>query len=192
MKGIVVVLLMFIQYGYAQEVNSLYLSSSFELGNYVGMDGNINFISKNKLSVSAGGGWMLYESENYPEDIDNDDDLGFSGTNGSAYVYLTAGKIIPFKNSNRVRLNLSGGLNMMWSQIEENYVRGEQTDKGYYYQYDRNNDQTVGLILNPRLEISLFSTVGLHISSKVIFNKKRSFYGVGLGLMLGKLRKRLY
>ena len=180
------------QYGYAQEVNSLYLSSSLELGNYFGMDGNITFISKNKLSVSAGVGWMLHEAENYPDDIDDSDDIGFSGVDGSAYTYLTAGKIVQFKKSNRIRLNLSGGLVMMWSDIEENYVRGQQTDHGYYYDYDRNSYQAVGLILNPRLEISLFSMVGLHISPKVILNQKKSFYGIGFGFMLGKLRKRLY
>ncbi|MDO3695851.1 hypothetical protein QVZ41_13455 [Wenyingzhuangia sp. chi5] len=192
MKRIVIVLLMFIKYGYAQEVNSLYLSSALELGNYIGMDGNITFISKNKLSVSVGAGWMLHEAENYPDDIDDSDDIGFSGIDGSAYTYLTAGKIVQFKKSNRIRLNLSGGLVMMWSDIEENYVRGQQTDHGYYYDYDRNSYQTIGLILNPRLEISVFSMVGLHISPKVILNQKKSFYGIGFGFMLGKLRKRLY
>ncbi|MGY5355034.1 hypothetical protein [Wenyingzhuangia sp. IMCC45467] len=183
---------MFMQYGYAQEVNSLYLSSALELGNYAGMDGNLTFISKNKLSVSAGAGWMLYENENYPNDIDDSDKIGFGGVDGSVYAYLTAGKIVQFKKSNRVRLNLSGGLVMMWSDIEENYIRGQQTDRGYYYDYDINSYQTIGLILNPRLEISIFSMVGLYISPKVILSQKKSFYGVGLGYMFGKLRKRLY
>lgn len=173
--------------------NNLYLSDSFDIGgDFLGIGLDLNFIYHEETSFTLGVFGNLSLTKNYPSDIDNSDSFGFSGIDGSGHFYVMVGKMMKVNNFSRIRFNLSAGLARSLGDVHENFVRGQKTDDGYYYDYDLNSYQTVSLILNPKIEFPLFSLIGIQISPKIILNKHRSFYGVGFGIMLGKLRERLY
>ncbi|NIJ43596.1 hypothetical protein FHR24_000035 [Wenyingzhuangia heitensis] len=193
MKKTLLLLLLVVIRGYAQEekskpINAFYAAGSLEVGNHLGFDVSVNYIYKNKYSFSLGRLGMLYGSDNYPSDKDDTDGLGFEGIDDAGHIYFSIGRIIEIKNSDKFRFNLSMGLARTSGYREYNYTRGEKTNNGYYYNSEFEDYHIYSVILNPKFEFVKFSASGLYISPKVILNKKKSFYGVGLGLMLGRVR----
>lgn len=168
----------------------VYLTGALEVGNYLGLSADLNYTYKENISFSVG--WMgnSYRNKNYPSDYIDDSDIlsFFPEIEGSSHAYLTVGKIIKIKNLNYLRFNLAGGLAISNYNVEENFVREEQVRDGYYYSSDYNQYTKIGLILHPKLEIPVSSWVGFQISSKVILNTQKSFYGISFGLMLGKTK----
>jgi len=188
MKKLFIIVLLFIECGYAQQKNLLYVSGSLEIGNHLGLDIGVTFINKNKYSFSVGGLGMLYGSDNYPDDKDDTDSFPFYGIDDAGHLYFSVGKLIVINNSKTSRLNLSLGFAKTSGYRRYNYIRGEKSDHGYNYSYDFENYRNYSVIINPKFEFVRYDFSGLFISPKIILNSKKSFYGIGLGLMLGKVR----
>lgn len=164
--------------------NSIYIVVTRDTGNYIsGGSIDLNYVNKENLSFSIGVMGNSYFNKNYPTDNWN----AIGEQSSAAHLYLTVGKIIKIKNSHLFRFNLSGGLAMSYYNIVKNYVRGDEySDGSYFYDYDDKLYRNMSVIISPKLEITIFSWGGFQISPKVVLNNRKSFYGVGLGLMFGK------
>jgi hypothetical protein len=46
----------------------------------------------------------------------------------------------------------------------------------------------MSLIINPKIEFPLTNFIGLSVSPMIQLNKDRTYYGIGFGTMLGKLK----
>lgn len=106
---------LFVFKGYAQQESLFYLGSSLEVGNHLGLDINLNYVYQNKYSFSIGALGMLYENENYPDDIDDTDSITiFDDIQDVGNVYFSVGRVLVFSDRNNSRLNLSIGLAKTW------------------------------------------------------------------------------
>ena len=60
------------------------------------------------------------------------------------------------------------------------------------YSFDYRKYHTLGVIINPKIELPFTRYYGLTISPMLQFNKDRTYVGIGIGQMLGTLRKDSY
>ena len=67
-------------------------------------------------------------------------------------------------------------------------VNGGFLAENYTYEYSKFN--TVSLIISPKIEFPFSRIYGLTISPLIQINKDRTYLGVGIGQMMGLLRKR--
>lgn len=72
---------------------------------------------------------------------------------------------------------------------EYNFERNEETSNGYYY-YSSEVEfyNNYSLIISSKLESASVNFAGLYFSPKIVLNQKKSFFGVGLGIMLGRVK----
>lgn len=167
--------------------NHSYLNISLEIGNHLGFDLNYNYVYQDKYSFAIGYLGQISEPENEPSDYNPFFDL-FSTSNSMGNLYLLGGKIFNFNKKGSSRLNFLVGIGRTRGTKIENWKRGEKNRRGYDYTYDRNKVGKVSLIINPRFEFPFFKAFGLQVSPKAVLNKELSYYGLGLGILLGRLR----
>lgn len=58
----------------------------------------------------------------------------------------------------------------------------------YYYSSEVEFYYNYSLIISSKLESASVNFAGLYFSPKIVLNQKKSFFGVGLGIMLGRVK----
>ncbi len=175
------------------ENDFLYGNAGISAGNYSGLEGGINYIKDEEISIHLNYFYRSNAAKNKPEDYS-------SGFLGSSSVYnqhhsfiASAGYVMPLNTSKTVRLILKGGAGLRWSRIASNYqpyYTGSTWFSGKYYSYDYENRYTVELTMNPALEFALARGYGLSISPVVSIGSGRTFFGASLNNLFGKVRAR--
>lgn len=187
-----------LSFGFPQKSNGQFLENNFlygnaglSAGNYKAIEGGINFIKNDKFSYHLNYYLRTKKDENKPEDYS-------SGFLGSSSVYnqhhsfiASAGYVIPLNSSKTIRLLLKGGPGLRWSRIASNY-EPYYTGSGWFssksYNYDYENQYTVELTINPALEFAFARGYGRTVSPVVSIGSGRTFYGVSLNNLFGKVR----
>ena len=176
--------------------NTYYLTSEINLGNYVGVDFNFNYVFNNKYSLKLGFSGNIREPKSQPEDFSGGLNSIFSlGTDQPYDHFLTyrfdAGRIYNLNDKGTIRAHLAAGIGYTIIKEPENWEPAP-TDavitlaENYTYNYRSYN--TVSLIINPKIEFPISNFFGLTVSPTLQINKDRTFIGVGIGTMLGKLK----
>lgn len=186
--GLFIVVLMWVNVGYAQEKRAFYLSSELEVGNYIGLGLDLNYIYKDKYSFSIGIQEQLSRPSNFPKDYDSSDDLPFTGLKSIGARRFLVGRIFYFDSKRLTRLNLQIGVSSNIVEKPTNWERREQTSEGYRYSYRNDKNRSVGFVISPSIEFPLFNVVGFKVAPKVHFTKGEVFVGLGLGILLGDLK----
>lgn len=177
------------------EKNAVYSTGELNFGNYVGVNLNLNYVFNEKYSFQIGYSGYTRESKSQPEDYTSGlvgiFTLGLSEfhfDNMENYQFL-AGKIYSLNESGTIRLNMSGGIGYTIISEPTNWRRISGFTLGENYTYDMDKHKTVSLIINPKVEFPFTRFFGLTISPMLQINKDRTFIGIGIGLMIGLLRK---
>ncbi|TYB72652.1 hypothetical protein ES677_01635 [Bizionia gelidisalsuginis] len=177
------------------ENNALYLSMDYNLGNYIGIDLNANYIYNETYSFKIGYTGNLRKPKRQPDDFSRGFPglftLGLIGPFDTMENYqIGAGRIIKLNNKGSIRLNLSMGIGLTTIKEATNWQRDSAylLDKNYSYQYHRY--RTLSLIINPKIEFPFTRIYGLSLSPMVQINKDRTYFGIGIGQLLGVLKKR--
>ncbi|NJW53074.1 hypothetical protein [Salinimicrobium oceani] len=182
-------------YAQADTPHAFYSSAEFDLGNYIGLDLNLNYVYHEQLSFKMGYSGHVRKARSKPADYSSGlvDGLFF----GLLSPYDTfenfqagMGKIFKLNESGTIRLNFSLGLG--YTTIEEpgNWETsgGGIFVENYTWSYHKYN--TISFIVNPKIEIPFSRFFGFTISPVVQISKDRIYYGIGFGEMMGLLRKR--
>lgn len=175
--------------------NLIYYSAEFNLGNYVGVDINLNYIYKEKYSFKIGytGNWRKPESQpdNYTSSFSDIIFLGLKHPYDQFENYqIGVGKVYKMNKRGTIRANLFVGLGYTLIKEPENW---QMVDGGFLsenYTWDYAKSTAVSLIINPKIEFPFTRFYGLTISPMVQINKDRTYYGIGIGQMIGLIRKR--
>tara|TARA_R110002020_G_scaffold37072_1_gene111729 strand:+ start:2590 stop:3243 length:654 start_codon:yes stop_codon:yes gene_type:complete len=180
---------------YAQfaESNGLYLTTEVGIGNYFGLDMNLNYVLKEKYAFKIGYSGHIRNPHSIPEDYSSGIlGLLLLGLNGP-FDYMTnyqlaVGKIYKLNDKGTIRINLNLGVGYMGIREPKNWTRIDGFSVGSDYSWEYGRYYTVGLIINPKIELPFTSTVGITISPMVQINKDRAYFGLGIGQMIGVLR----
>ena len=112
-----------------------------------------------------------------PRDYFNSFQIGF----GKLY---NIGKIENLDENGIVRANISFGLGI--TSLKER-VNWRLNNNSYYISYEK-NISTISLIINPKIEFPFKKFFGLTISPMIQINKYRTYFGIGIGQMIGLVR----
>jgi len=191
------ILFIFIQSAKAQWLNdnALYLSLDYNMGNYIGLDTNVNYIYNETYSFKIGYTGNLRTPKREPKDFSS----GLTGIFTFGLIdpfdtmenyYVGAGRVFKLNAKGSILANISMGIGLTTIKEATNWQEypGYTFGENYSYQYHRY--QTVSLIINPKIEFPLTRIYGLSASPMVQINKNRIYFGIGIGQLLGVLRKR--
>lgn len=176
------------------EEHAVYSTTEFILGNYLGINLNLNYVYQEKYSVQAGYSGNVRLSRSRPEDyhsgIGGLISLGLSNPYDVLENYqVNLGKIYPLNNNGTIRLNLLAGVGLTTIREPANWEPFTAVlGSNYTFAYEKY--RTLSLIINPKIEFPLTRFFGLTVSPLIQLSKNRSFYGIGFGDMLGLLRKK--
>ena len=199
MKRIITILIfsISINIAYAQfdENNAIYSTTEMNLGNYIGIDINLNYVYKEKYSFKIGYTGNIRKPKSQPENYAS----GLTGlfSFGLANPYdqfenyqIVFGKIYNLNKRGTIRANLSLGLGYTTLREPENWelINDGFLTENYTWNYKKHN--TVSIIINPKIEFPFTRFYGLTISPMLQINKYRTYFGIGIGQMIGLLRKR--
>ena len=177
------------------ENNAIYYSDGLNFGNYIGVDFNLNYVYKEKYSFKIGYIYNRKKPRSQPDDyspgLANALLLGLTNPHDQMRNYQIAfGKIYNLKENRTIRINLSLGIGYTvikepanWQKIEYESLIAEN----YTWNYEKRS--TFSLIINPRIEFPFTTVYGFSISPMVQINKDRTYFGIGVGQMIGLLRK---
>ena len=175
--------------------NALYATGELNMGNYYGTDLNLNYVLNEKYSFKLGYTGNLRKPKTLPEDfstgvtgilvwglnhpMDNFENYGAS-----------VGRIYKLNQSGTIRVNLSLGIGYSiltepenWEKINNNFVHLQKN-----YSYDNVEHKAVSLIVNPKIEFPITRFFGFTISPMLQINKERTYFGIGIGSMIGLLK----
>jgi hypothetical protein len=96
-------------------------------------------------------------------------------------------------NKGTIRANVSIGLGYTYIKEPENWKFIENNtiiNLAENYTYSFRSYDTISFLINPKIEFPLTSFFGLSISPMIQINKIRTYYGIGLGTILGKLKEK--
>jgi len=175
--------------------NAIYATGEFNIGNYLESDLNLNYVFAESYSFKVGYSGHIRKPKSQPENYN-------SGLIGNLLLNLAdpydqienyqllVGKIYSLNKKNTIRANVSLGLGYTtirepgnWQPVNEGFLT-----ENYTYEYSKSN--TVSLIINPKIEFPFTRFYGLTISPMLQINTDRTYFGVGIGQMIGLLRKR--
>jgi len=178
------------------EDNAIYHTSEITVGNYLGIDIHANYVLKEKYSFKIGYSGFIRRPKAAPENYTS----GLIGilTYGLANPYdqmetfqILAGKIYPLNKKGTIRVNISLGLGYTIIREPSNW---QPLSGSLYivpnYTYDYQKYNTISLIINPKIEFPITRFYGLTISPMIQVNKDRTYIGIGIGQMIGLLRKK--
>ncbi len=175
--------------------HAYYFGSDLSLGNYLGLDLDVNYIYSEKYSLRIGYSGHIRKSRSLPADYS-------SGLVNSMFfglaqpldqlenIYLTAGKIYKLNEKGTIRINLSVGLGYTTIREPGNWQRSENYFLVENYTWDYEKYHTVSLIISPKIEFPFTRFFGLSLSPMLQINKDRTYVGIGIGDIFGLLRSR--
>ena len=181
----------------AQEIEEhlVYISSELNLGNYLGVTGDINYIYEEKYTAKFGFTANIRDARNQPADYTP----GLAGlvTYGVASaresmvgVHLMVGRLYNLNSQKSLRLNAAVGIGYTRVETLENWQKSNSNIFIGNYNYDIINKSTASLLINPKLEIPLGRVFGFTVSPTAIINSESNYYGIGLGYMIGRIRSK--
>ena len=177
----------------SKETNKLYITSELNLGNYIGVDLNLNFVTKKKYTLKIGYTGNLRSPKSKPKDYSSINDiLPLSGPYDRFKSYqISFGKIYELNKKGTIRANLSFGLGLTTIIYHKNWLLNDVTPiYGGYYTWDTEKHNKVSLIINPKIEFPFTRFYGLTISPMIQINKEGTYFGIGVGQMIGLLTER--
>ena len=171
--------------------NTIYINNGFSIGNYYGLNIDINYIYKEKHTVAFGYSGIIRKPKSQPKDYTG----GLAGLftfNLAAphdeilYYKLLVGKIKKLNKHARILLNLKGGIAYAkiltatnWQSTGTGFV-----GSNYSFEYKKNN--ALFVVLNPEiLFLGHSKKMGTSISPFVLINNKDFAFGIGLNFIFG-------
>jgi len=138
-----------------KESTKFYVSTELNIGNYSGLELDVNFVTKKQNTVKIGFLNLLRGTQ--------DDEFHFDLYQSFQICF---GKMYELNPKETLRANISIGLGSTLVNAE----------------------RSVSLIINPKIEFPFTRFFGLTFSPMLQLNKYSSYYGIGIGCVIGALR----
>ena len=197
-KNFIITILLVIgtaQKSFAQEIDKplYYFSSEVNLGNYIGITMDLNYIVDQQYTFKLGVVANIRRPVNQPTDYTS----GLIGilsfglaqpveTMGS--INAAVGKIYNLNSAKSLRFNTAVGIGFTQIQTVGNWQKDLNANFVENYTYDNVSKNVVSVIINPKLEIPLGGVFGFSVSPMAVINGKSNYYGVGLGYIIGRVK----
>ena len=209
MRQVILLLMLFLCISIAnaqsqKKKHTFYATGELNLGNYFGGDLNLNYVLKEKYTFKIGYTGNVRTATSIPEDYDDGFFLlmpfwsSFSTLDCSTpkehigNYRFDVGRIYKLNPSGTIRINAALGLG--YTTVTEPVWKKKKQKcflffcDGPNYSWNYKEKRTISLIINPKIEFAFTRIFGFTISPMVQINKYRTYFGIGIGTMLGVLR----
>ena len=154
----------------------LFASTEFTIGNYYGLDLGLNFAIDNSYAFRLAYSGHVRRAKARPNDYEpgalNWLALGLLDPHDHIHNYqLVAGKLIPFKSNDEIRLNLSGGFGYTIISEPVNWELSLNGGLAGNYSFEYEKKPGVSLIVNPKIEFLFDGLAGLTVSTMFQLSK---------------------
>ena len=176
--------------------NTYYVSGELNLGNYYGVDINYNYVFQNKYSLQLGFSGNVRKPITQPENYSSGLNGFFSGGIETPHDHFLnykfdLGRIYNLNKNGTVRVNFLVGIGYTIIKEPENWKYAPSDSfinlvENYTYSYRKNS--ALSIIINPKLEFPVVRHFGLTLSPMAQITKERTYFGIGFGTMIGKLK----
>ncbi len=176
--------------------DNFYLTSDLNLGNYIGIEYNLNYVIQNKYAFKIGFSGNIRKPVSQPDNYSSSLLEVFSSFGNRPYDHflnykVEIGRIYNLNKKGTIRANLAFGLGYTLIKEPENWQYSDNSSwinltENYTYSYNRH--QTISLVLSPKIEFPISKYFGFSVSPQMQFNKDRTYVGIGVGTMIGKLK----
>jgi len=193
----ILIVLTSINFAYSQldKKTVIYSSGELNLGNYTGIDINLNYIHKETYSFKIGYTKNVRKPKSQPDDYTSSLtgllSFGLEKPYDNLQNYhIGFGKIYNMNKKGTIRANISLGLGYTTIKEPENWqlIDDAFLTENYTWTYRKHN--TVSIIINPKIEFPFTRFYGLTISPMLEINKDRTYIGIGIGQIIGLLRNK--
>ena len=173
------------------ETNFLYANAGISAGNYIGLNGGLNYIMNEKFSLQLNYAFRTIESEELPGDYIGEGISGSSTLKDDYHsISILGGYVVKLNSSGTIRLNLQGGVGYLRAKNAVNFRPSSPGIFGSNYTYDEESNNSVEVVINPKVEFPFTRFYGLSISPIISINNRKTFFGVSLDNIAGILRNK--
>ncbi len=177
------------------EKKAFYYSAEFNAGNYYGLNLNANYVRDEKYSFQVGYAAHFRKAKNQPENYS-------PGLVGVLFLGLLnpidqvenfhalSGRIFLLNRKGTIRINLLAGIGLAIIKEPVNWEYLDSSWLSQNYTFDYSTHSTLSFIFNPKLEFPFTRYYGFTLSPLIHINKDSNFYGIGIGHMVGLLRRK--
>lgn len=173
--------------------DAAYFSGDINFGRLIGVDLNLNYILNEKMVFRAG----YSNSSRIARTLPDDYEAGLIGLFSLGLntphdfmqnIQFEVGWVWNLSEKGTARFNASAGL--AWTLIERPF-NWQKVDAfmGANYTWDYEYLHRISLVVHPRFEFPLIRYFGLSINPMLQTNRDMTFFGVGVGVMFGLLKK---
>lgn len=151
---------------------------------YIGFSRSLNFHINNKYALRATGTLYFRDAVNLPNDFNTD---AFFRINLESIlsVGVSAGRVFLFNSEGKSRFTLWLGLAYTNYETLTDFRKIDEV-----YDYDLQNNREIGVVFRPTFEFPLLHYFGVSIYPLIRIQKQNTYFGLGAGYMIGKLRNR--
>ena len=189
-----------------EKKHAFYVTGEVNLGNYFGGDLNLNYVLKEKYTFKIGYTGNIRTATSIPEDYRGGFSFGLFNDGPCEHIgnyRFDVGRIYKLNPSGSIRINAAAGLGYTTFTEPVNWKKKKEKklnpllifllpllifDQEVNYSWNYKSRNTISLIINPKIELAFTKVFGLTISPMVQINRHRTYFGIGMGMMLGVLR----
>lgn len=173
------------------ETKFLYANAGVSVGNYIGLNGGLNYIANEKFSLQLNYAFKSIDSEELPGDFIGGGIFGSSALKDDYHsISVLAGYILKLNASGTIRLNLQGGIGYLKSKSLTNFQPAGPGIFTSNYSFDEESNNNAEVVINPKIEFPFTRVYGLSISPFISMNSRKFFFGVSLDNIAGILRNK--
>ncbi len=175
------------------EAHTFYVSGELNLGNYIGLEIDLNYLNNAMYSFKLGYCVNVREPKSLPHDYYGGlgEIFSFEPYDQLENYHFAIGKVYRMNDKGTIRANLSLGIGYAIIEKPQNWERIEGGILGGNYTYDYHRTNTVSLIINPKVEFPFTRFYGLTVSPMLIITKDSTYIGIGIGHMVGLLKRKI-
>ncbi len=172
----------------SQEKHFLYSSGDYIVGSQNGGKLGVNYVYNNKYILNIGYSATTKNEAQLPNEILKSATELIPANPTAAFtnsenIHFMVGRVFNLNKQGTFRFILQGGPGILTSR-DPIY-----TVKSNVYEYDMESSKKMCLVLNPKLEIPLFSAIGVSAGPMVVMNNSTRYIGAGIGIMYGIVGK---
>ncbi|WP_297093798.1 hypothetical protein [uncultured Draconibacterium sp.] len=173
----------------AMKPHNLYSSGEYVVGNQQAGNIGLSYTYNNKYIVSVG------YTATFKSAVSPSDNFLKSGSNitsatsaepfeNAENLHMMVGRILSLNHKKSMRVVLQAGPGIATFREPEFALVNSNSQ----YNFETKTSKKLSLVLNPKLEMPLHSTVGCSVGPMVVVNSNQTYIGAGIGIMYGLIR----
>nr|WP_321355143.1 hypothetical protein [uncultured Draconibacterium sp.] len=170
----------------ATKQHNLYSSGEYVVGNQQAGNIGMSYTYNNKYIVSVG------YTATFKSAVSPSDNFLKSGSNitpatsaepfeNTENLHMMMGRILDLNERKNIRIVLQAGPGIATFREPEFTMVNSNSQ----YNFETKTSKKLSLVLNPKLEMPLHSTIGCSVGPMVVVNSNQTYIGAGIGIMYG-------